>query len=89
MDVLVVLPGFGFGGWRVEGRGEGTGFEEACGLRDSVDGLRFLVFFPCGPGYVAADDGFEGEDLEASDLHGAGLEEGDLGGGNGGGEREG
>lgn len=44
-----------------------------------MDGAGALVLIPGGAGYVAADDGFEGEDFEAADLHGAVLKEGVLG----------
>lgn len=64
-------------------------FEEAGGDGDGVDGSGALVFFPGGAGDVAADDGFEGEDGEAADLHGAVVEEGVLGFRNGRGEVEG
>jgi len=54
-----------------------------------MHGRGALVFFPCGAGDVAADDSFNGEDLELSNLHGAVLEQGHLGGWYRGRQREG
>ena len=53
-----------------------------------MDRAGALVFFPCGACDVSADNGFDGEDFETADLHGAVLEGCSLGGGDGGGEVE-
>jgi hypothetical protein len=70
-DVLVVLAEFGFGAGRVDGLWEFLGLLQAGEELLAVDLARLLVGGPGGARDVAADNGFNGEDLELADEHGA------------------